>query len=93
MKRSCQRQTQVFDLPVAAMIAFVPSPSARQKHDPSSPDVLLRRIAVGNDRIKTLTVAVRKGKGNARAHAPELARAQFKGNPPRNSFVRRKPLV
>jgi hypothetical protein len=28
MNRACQRQTQVFDLPVAAMIAFVPEPSA-----------------------------------------------------------------
>ncbi len=27
-KRSCQRQTQVLDLPVARMIAFVPRPSA-----------------------------------------------------------------
>jgi hypothetical protein len=27
-KRSCQRQTQVLDLPVSRMIAFVPSPSA-----------------------------------------------------------------
>ena len=26
--RSCQRQTQVFDLPVSRMIAFVPTPSA-----------------------------------------------------------------
>ena len=28
MKRSCQRQTHVFDFPVAAMIAIVPRPSA-----------------------------------------------------------------
>ena len=28
MNRSCQRQTQVFDLPVATMIALVPIPSA-----------------------------------------------------------------
>ena len=28
MKRSCQRQTQVLDLPVCRMIAFVPTPSA-----------------------------------------------------------------
>ena len=28
MKRSCQRQTHVLDLPVAAMIPFVPTPSA-----------------------------------------------------------------
>jgi hypothetical protein len=27
-KRSCQRQTQVLDLPVSRMIAFVPTPSA-----------------------------------------------------------------
>ena len=28
MNRSCQRQTQVLSLPVAAMMAFVPTPSA-----------------------------------------------------------------
>src|SRR5450759_2459276 len=28
MKRSCQRQTQVFDLPVRRMISLVPTPSA-----------------------------------------------------------------
>ena len=28
MDRSCQRQTQVFDLPVRCMISFVPTPSA-----------------------------------------------------------------
>jgi hypothetical protein len=27
MKRSCQRQTQVLDLPVASMIATAPEPS------------------------------------------------------------------
>jgi hypothetical protein len=27
-KRSCQRQTQVLDLPISRMIAFVPTPSA-----------------------------------------------------------------
>ena len=58
MNRSCQRQTQVFDLPVAAMIAFVPRPSARQQHDPGAPDVLLRRVAVGDDAFKTLPVAI-----------------------------------
>ena len=30
-KRSCQRQTQVLDLPVSRMIAFVPAPSALSK--------------------------------------------------------------
>ena len=28
MKRSCQRQTQVFDLPVSRMISLVPMPWA-----------------------------------------------------------------
>jgi hypothetical protein len=28
MKRSCQRHTQVFDLPVRRMISLVPTPSA-----------------------------------------------------------------
>ena len=31
MKRSCHRQTQVFDLAVRRMISFVPSPSAVSK--------------------------------------------------------------
>jgi hypothetical protein len=31
MNRSCQRQTQVFDLPVRRMIACVPSPSALKR--------------------------------------------------------------
>ena len=31
MNRSCQRQTQVFDLPVSAMIAEVPRPSTLNK--------------------------------------------------------------
>jgi len=28
MNRACQRQTVVFDVPVAAIIAFVPTPAA-----------------------------------------------------------------
>jgi hypothetical protein len=28
MKRSCQRQTQVFDTPASRMVAAVPNPSA-----------------------------------------------------------------
>ena len=38
MKRSCQRQTQVFDLPVRRMISLVPIPSAleRMMHAPDS---------------------------------------------------------
>ena len=42
MKRSCQRQTQVFDLPVRRMISFVPTPIGGQKDDLGPPDMLLR---------------------------------------------------
>lgn len=31
MNRSCQRQTQVLDLPVAAMVAAVPAPSVLKR--------------------------------------------------------------
>jgi hypothetical protein len=31
MKRSCQRQTQIWDLPVRRMIPFVPTPSAESR--------------------------------------------------------------
>ena len=34
MKRSCQRQTQVFDLPVRRMISLVPTPSALSRNPP-----------------------------------------------------------
>jgi hypothetical protein len=39
MKRSCHRQTQVLDLAARRMISFV-------RNHLSSPDVLLRRVAV-----------------------------------------------
>src|SRR5512147_9600 len=42
MYRSCQRQTQVFDLPVSRMIAWVPRAAAI--HDPRTPDVLLDAV-------------------------------------------------
>jgi hypothetical protein len=33
--------------------------------------MLLRGIAVGDDRIKALTVALAEGEGNSSAHAPD----------------------
>ena len=50
MKRSCQRHTQVFDLPVAAMIAIGAQTLVGQQHDPRSPDMLLRRTPRRDDR-------------------------------------------
>jgi hypothetical protein len=35
MNRACQRQTQVFDVPVWRMISFVPTPSAESRTIPA----------------------------------------------------------
>ena len=49
-KRCCQRQTQVFDLPVRRMISIVPTPLGAEQDDLGAPDVLLRRVAVLDQR-------------------------------------------
>jgi hypothetical protein len=53
MNRSCQRQMQVFDLPVAALIAIVPSPSSiiAQQNDTSTPDMFLQASGSGHNRL------------------------------------------
>src|SRR6202041_1190457 len=66
--RSCQRQTQVLDLAVRRMISFVPTPSAGQQHDCSSPDVLLRRVAVLNLGFEPTNVDGRNGEQFSCAH-------------------------
>ena len=53
MQRAGQRQTQVLDLPDVAMIAAVIAmPIRRQKHDPTAPDMPLRRTRCQNHRFK-----------------------------------------
>jgi hypothetical protein len=50
MKDSCQRQTQVFDFPVTAMIADVPSPSLFSE--------LARHVSAGFlDQSQSLSIA------------------------------------
>ena len=71
-KRSCQRQTQVLDLPVSHMIAFVPAPRAQQ-YDLRPPDMLLRCVAVFDQSDEPIKVGGRDGYGNARAHADSHA--------------------
>ena len=79
-KRSCQRQTQVLDLPVSRMIAFVPRPSAlsstictRHSH------VLLRRVAVLDQIAKPIKVGGRDGNRNPGAHATDSHAASLSG--------------
>ena len=71
MNRSCQRQTQVLDLPVWRMISLVPSALGRKQHDLGSPDVLLRRVAVLDQSLKPIHVGRSDGKGNAGAHVAQ----------------------
>ena len=59
MNRSCQRQTQVFDLPVRRMISWVPIPSPLERMIAATPSVFLRGVTVPGDRV-----------GNPGAHAP-----------------------
>src|SRR5882762_1126027 len=55
MKRSCQRQTQVFDLPVCRMISLVADPRSRQKDDLGSPHMLLGTVAICGHSLQMAT--------------------------------------
>ncbi len=80
-KRSCQRQTQVLDLPVSRMIAFVPTPCGAEQDDLRPPDVLLRRVAVPDQSAEPIKVGRRDGKGNTRSHAANSHAASPPGIP------------
>ena len=54
MKRSCQRQTQVLDLPVAAMIAEVPRPSAVSRMIRARQTCFCGELAIRDDRLKPI---------------------------------------
>ena len=71
MNRSCQRQTQVFDLPVRRMISLVPTPSALERMIAAPPSVFLRGVTVPGDRFKSAADGPRDRDGNSRAHAPD----------------------
>ena len=52
MKRSCQRQTQVFDVPVWRMISLVPTPSAVKKDNLARQTCFCGAVAVPWPRFK-----------------------------------------
>jgi hypothetical protein len=70
MNRSCQRQTQVFDLPVRRMISLVPTPSPLERMIAAPPSVFLRGVTVPGDRFTSATDGPRDRDGNSGAHAP-----------------------
>ena len=90
MKRSCQRQTQVFDVPVWRMIALVPKPSA-DRSTICPPDMLLRSVAVLDHGLQPSRTAGVTEHG-FRCACPRLARRVSNGNPQRDSNVRFYPL-
>jgi hypothetical protein len=88
--RSCQRQTQVLDLPVSRMIAFVPALGAEQR-DLRAPNVLLRCVAVFDQSAQPIKVG-RRHRWKCRFACRRLARGESAGNPHWDSNVRRDPL-
>src|SRR4029078_4817831 len=61
MNRSCQRQTQVFDLPVRRMISLVPTPSALERMIAARQECFceaLRSLVIASSRPRTDRVIV-----------------------------------
>jgi hypothetical protein len=71
MDRACHRHTTGFDLPddLGGTAAIV-----RRQDDDGAPHVLLRRAAVGDDRLKLTAVAARDGHHNSCSHHQSLNR-------------------
>ena len=70
-KRSCQRQTQVFDLPVSPMIAFVPSPSALSLTICALHTGFCGALRSFDQSSEPIDIGERDGKGNAGSHAAD----------------------
>ena len=81
MNRSCQRQTQVFDLPVRRMISLVPTPSALERMIAARQACFceaLRSLVIASSRPRTDRVIVMENPG---AHAPDLHGNRNRGIP------------
>ena len=79
-KRSCQRQTQVLDLPVRAMIAFVPAPSALSKTICARQTCFCGAFrSLTTPRSRSSSAAVTENEMPFRM--PQLARRKSAGNP------------
>jgi hypothetical protein len=80
MNRSCQRQTQVFDLPVRRMISLVPTPSALER-------MIAARQACFCEALRSLVIASSRPRtdrvrdGNSGAHAPDSHGNRNRGIP------------
>jgi hypothetical protein len=59
MKRSCQRQTQVFDLPVRRIDLVRPGPVDSEQDDRGPPNMLLPGVAIFDESFKPLPLGRR----------------------------------
>ena len=64
-----------------------------QQDDLSSPDMLVRGVAIPRQRLQTAAVSRLESDGNSGSHAPDSHASSPAGNPLRDSNVRRDPLV
>ena len=84
-KRSCQRQTQVLDLPVSAMMAFVPTPSPLRRTIRARQTCfcgLRGAAAMSHSRLRSAAYRVK-----VMRIPPHFARHQADGNSRPDSFV------
>lgn len=80
MKRSCQRQTQVLDLPVDDLVGA--GAVRAQKHDLGPPDLLMRRVAISRERSQTATIGSLKGdRYSVRMRQTRTGRARQESHP------------
>ena len=90
MNRSCQRQTQVFDLPVRRMISLVPTPSALERMI-AAPQACfcdaLRSLVIASSRPRTDRVIVME----IPCACARLARQPKQRNPNQDFSVRQRP--
>ena len=87
-KRSCQRQTVVFDLPVAAMTPFVPTPSAVRRMIRARHACFCERVAIRDDGLQTPAIGGRNRDGDPFAHAADSHARTPKGIPVRTLLFR-----
>ena len=76
MKRSCQRQALVFDLPVQRMLEFVPTPAGAEKNDGRAPHAFLGGVAVTDNHHQAVTVLRGQADVNSAADPAKLPRLQ-----------------
>ena len=71
MKRSCQGQTRVFDLPGQRMISLLPTPSALNRTISSPPNMLVWGVAIPREHLQTAAICGFKSDGNSGSHAQD----------------------